>query len=72
MTADVPNAFVQTQCLQPRMESQWLWKSQECWVDLLVEMAPDFYGPYVVYERKEKFYVGVESALRNVDCIRLH
>jgi hypothetical protein len=22
MTADVPNAFVQTQCLQPRMESQ--------------------------------------------------
>jgi hypothetical protein len=26
-------------------------------------MAPDFYGPYVVYERKEKFYVELLKAL---------
>jgi hypothetical protein len=31
MSADVPNAFVQTQMPKPKKEkNEWLWKLQEC------------------------------------------
>ena len=65
MTNDVPNAFIQTP-LPPTPEGapRVMMKITGVLVDLLVEMAPDIYGPYVVYQRGKKvLYVEVLQAL---------
>jgi len=65
MTADVPNAFVQTE--MPELEDgeeRVTMKITGVLVDLLVKMNPEVYGPYVVYENGRKtLYVQVLRAL---------
>ena len=65
MTADVPNAFIQTNMPEPKDgEEPVIMKITGVLVDLLVEMAPEVYGPYVVYENGRKvLYVQVLKAL---------
>ena len=61
MSADVPNAFIQTR--MPKVKegnARTIMKITGVLVDMLVEMEPDIYGPYVVYEKGRKvLYVEV-------------
>ena len=51
MTADVPNAFIQTGVLEPQDgEDCIIMKITGVLVDYLVEIAPEIYGPYVVFQ----------------------
>jgi hypothetical protein len=62
MTVDVPNAFIQTAL--PQGEERVTMKITGVLVDLLVQMAPEVYGSYVVYENDKKvLYVQVLQAL---------
>ena len=62
MTADVPNAFIQTP--MPDSSEKVVMKITGVLVHLMVEMAPEIYGPYVVYENGKKvLYVRVLKAL---------
>ncbi len=65
MSADVPNAFIQA--FLPDIkdgEERVIMKITGVLVDLLVEMEPETYGPYVVYENGQKvLYVQVLKAL---------
>ena len=62
MTADVPNSFIQAH-VEPG-EERVIMKITGVLVDLLVTMAPEVYGPYVVYENGNKvLYVQVLKAL---------
>ena len=65
MTADVPNAFIQTE--MPPLEDgeeRVIMKITGVLVDLLVKLAPEVYGPYVVFENGQKvLYVWVLKAL---------
>ena len=62
MTADVPNAFIQTP--MPDDSVQVVMKITGVLVHLMVEVAPEIYGPYVVYENGKKvLYVKVLKAL---------
>lgn len=62
MTADVPNAFIQTD--MPEGEEHVIMKITGVLVDMLVQMAPETYGPYVVFENGKKvLYVQVLKAL---------
>ena len=65
MTNDVPNAFIQTPLPPtPKGSPRVMMKITGVLVDLLVELAPDIYGPYVVYQRGKKvLYVEVLRAL---------
>jgi hypothetical protein len=65
MTADVPNAFIQTTMPDPKEgEDRIIMKITGVLVDLLVETAPEVYGPYVVFENGKKvLYVQVLKAL---------
>ena len=65
MTADVPNAFIQTAMPEPKEgEERVMMKITGVLVDLLVQMAPEIYGPYVVFENGRKvLYVQVLQAL---------
>ena len=65
MSADVPNAFVQTPMPPTKEgEARVIMKITGVLVDLLVEMAPEVYGPYVVYENGKKvLYVQLMKAL---------
>ena len=65
MTADVPNAFIQTKMPDVKDgEERVTMKITGVLVDLLVELAPEVYGPYVVNENKRKtLYVQVLRAL---------
>ena len=65
MTADVPNAFIQTSMPEPKEgEDPVTMKITGVLVDLLVEMAPEVYGPFVVFENGRKvLYVQVLKAL---------
>ena len=65
MTADVPNAFIQTKMPEVKDgEERVTMKITGVLVDLLVEMAPEVYGPYVVFEKGRKtLYVEVLRAL---------
>jgi hypothetical protein len=65
MTADVPNAFVQTPMPETKDgEARIIMKITGVLVDLLVEMAPEIYGNFVVYEKNKKIlYVEVLKAL---------
>ena len=61
MTADIPNAFIQA--LMPEVEDgeeRVIMKITGVLVDLLVELAPEIYGPKVVFENGKKvLYVQV-------------
>jgi hypothetical protein len=62
MTADIPNAFVQTEVDQSK--EKIIMKIRGPMVDMLVEMEPTRYAKYVVYEGKEKvLYVQLLKAL---------
>jgi len=65
MSADVPNAFIQT--VMPDVkdgEDRVIMKITGVLVDLLVQLAPEVYGPHVVYENGKKvLYVQVLRAL---------
>ena len=65
MTNDVPNAFIQAKIPEPgEGEDRIIMKITGVLVDLLIEIAPDVYNGYVVYERGHKvIYVQVLRAL---------
>ena len=70
MTADVPNAFIQAH-VEPG-EERVIMKITGVLVDLLVVMAPEVYGPYVVYENGNKvLYVPVLKALYSMLVVAL-
>jgi hypothetical protein len=55
MTCNTPNAFIQA--LMPEIktgEEQVMMKITGVLVDMLVELNPELYGPYVVYEKTRK------------------
>jgi hypothetical protein len=65
MTADIPNAFIQASipALKPG-EDRVVMKLTGLLLDLLVEQAPQLYGPYVVMENgKRVLYLEVLRAL---------
>ena len=65
MTADIPNTFIQAH-MPPleKGEDRVIMKILGVLVDLLVKLAPNVYGPFVVYENKRKvIYLEVLQAL---------
>ena len=54
MTADVPNAFIQTEIPKTDQDERIVMKITGVLVDLLVAAAPEVYADYVVYENGEK------------------
>jgi len=64
LTADIPNAFVQTKVEKQKEGERIIMKIRGVLVDMLVELDPDLYGPFVTYERNEKIlYVQMLMAL---------
>ena len=64
MTLDIPNAFVQTSIPQGDQDEKIIMKIRGILVDILVEISPETYKEYVVYERNKKvLYVRMNKAL---------
>ena len=64
MTLDIPNAFVQTSIPQGEEDEKIIMKIRGILVDILVEMSPETYKEYVVYENNKKvLYVRMNKAL---------
>lgn len=65
MTADIPNAFIQTKMPDPEHgEDRVTMKITGVLVDMLVQLNPELYGPFVVYEKGRKvLYVQVLKAI---------
>ena len=65
MSADIPNAFIQAFMPTPEEGcARVVMKITGVLVDMLLEIAPEVYGPYVVYENGRKvLYVQVLRAL---------
>ena len=64
VSADVPNAFIQTPIPTDEGQERIVMKITGALVDLLVEIDPETYGPYVVYEKGRKvIYVQVLRAI---------
>ncbi|KAG7371066.1 reverse transcriptase RNA-dependent DNA polymerase [Nitzschia inconspicua] len=64
MTADIPNAFVQTHVDKQKVGERIIMKIRGLMVDILVEMAPEIYADYVVIENGKKvLYVIMLKAL---------
>ena len=65
MTCDIPNAFVQTVMPEKKAgEERVIMKITGVLVDMLVQLDPELYGPYVVYENGRKvLYVQVLRAI---------
>lgn len=64
MTADIPNAFVQTDIEKKEIGQRIIMKIRGPLVDMLIELSPETYAAYVVYEGKNKvLYVIMEKAL---------
>ena len=62
MTTDIPNAFIQAP--MPKREEKVIMKITGKCVDILVNMHPEQYEEYVVYEKKKKvLYVEILQAL---------
>jgi hypothetical protein len=65
MTCNIPNAFIQA--LMPEVKDgneRVMMKITGVLVDMLVELNPELYGPYVVYEKNRKvLYVQVMRAI---------
>jgi hypothetical protein len=55
MTCDIPTAFIQA--LMPEVkdgDERVMIKITGVLVDMLVELSPELYGPYMVYEKNKK------------------
>mgnify|MGYP006205022333 CR=1 FL=1 len=65
MSADVPNAFIQTKMPERKEgEERVIMKITGVLVNLIVDIAPEIYGPYVVVEKgKRVLYVQVLMVL---------
>ena len=65
MTCDIPNAFIQAEVpAEETGEERVMMKITGVLVDMLVELNPQLYGLYVVYEKRGKvLYVHVLRAL---------
>ena len=65
MTADVPNAFIQAPMPEVKPnEDRAMMKITGVLVDMLVQLCPEVYGPYVVFENGRKLlYVQVLRAI---------
>jgi hypothetical protein len=64
MTADIPNAFVQTNIARKNIGERIIMKIRGPLVDILVEIAPEVYADYVTYENGRKIlYVEMLKAL---------
>jgi hypothetical protein len=64
MTADIPNAFVQTDIDKKKVGERIIMKIRGPLVDMLLELSHETYAEYVVYEGKSKvLYVVMEKAL---------
>ena len=65
MTADVPNAFIQTPMPEVKPgEERVMMKITGVLVDMLVQLSLEVYGPYVVFENGQKvIYVQVWRAI---------
>jgi hypothetical protein len=63
MTADIPNAFVQTDIEPAEKGKRTIMKIRGPLVDMLIEIAPEIYKPYVSYEKGKVLYVKMLKAL---------
>ena len=64
MTLDIPNAFVQTNVLQGETDKTIIMKIKGELVNLLLEISPETYADFVIYEGKSKvLYVKMMKAL---------
>jgi hypothetical protein len=64
MTADIPNAFVQTDVAPSKKGEHIMMKIRGPLVDILIEIAPEIHEPFVVYEGKAKIlYVQMLESL---------
>jgi hypothetical protein len=64
MTADIPNAFVQTDIQAKEKGQRVIMKIRGPLVDLLLEISSEVYSNYVIYESKSKvLYVQMNKAL---------
>jgi hypothetical protein len=64
MTADIPNAFVQTDVGPAKKGERIIMKIRGPLVDILLEIAQEIYEPFMVYEGKAKvLYVQMLKAL---------
>ena len=54
MILDIPNAFVQTTIPQGKIDERTIMKIRGVLVDMLIEMSPEIYKDYVVYENGKK------------------
>ena len=64
MILDIPNAFVQTNIPHGENDEKIIMKIRGVLVDMLVEMSPETYEEYVVYENNKKvLYVQLLKAL---------
>ena len=65
MRADIPNAFIQAEMLDiSEGEERVTMKITGVLVDMLVQLRPEIYGPYVVFEKQRKvIYVQVLKAI---------
>jgi hypothetical protein len=68
MTCDIPNAFIQA--LMPEVKDgneRVMMQITGVLVDMLIELNPELYGPYVVYEKNRKvLYVQVIRAIYGI------
>ena len=64
MTADIPNAFVQTDIEKKNNGEETIMKNQRQLVDMLVDISPQDYQDYVRFERNQKvLYMEMIKAL---------
>ena len=65
MSADVPNAFIQTEMPEIKQgEERVMMKITRVLMDMLIQLDPQLYGPHVVYEKEHKvLYVQVLQAI---------
>jgi hypothetical protein len=65
MVCDIPNAFIQVDMPKPKPgEDRIIMKITGVLVDMLVQLDPKLYGPFVVYEKGRKvLYVWVLNAI---------
>ena len=55
MCADIPNAFIQAEMPDISDGKEWVtMKITGVLVDMLVQLSPKIYGPYVVFEKQRK------------------
>ena len=64
MSADIPNTFIKTPMPEAKVGERVIMKITGVLVDLLVKIAPETYGPYVVFESGKKvLYVELLKAM---------